>query len=93
MQTRICSKCEVSQPAAAFDREAYRDDGLRTWCKSCYRFTQEEWEKNMIVPLVLVEPVAPPASALGPRACPRCRGYVTDSWGFAVCVNCGWELY
>jgi 5-methylcytosine-specific restriction endonuclease McrA len=32
---KICTKCRVEQPLAAFARDAKRRDGLQPWCRGC----------------------------------------------------------
>ena len=45
---KCCTKCNTELPASSeyFDRNRFRPDGLRLWCKSCCIAEDRQWENE-----------------------------------------------
>lgn len=44
--TKRCSKCGDDHPTAYFNRSKDSKDGLRSWCKTCTRISNLNWNKR-----------------------------------------------
>ncbi|KAK9817901.1 hypothetical protein WJX72_004000 [[Myrmecia] bisecta] len=61
---KVCSRCEIKQPAADFPRDKYRSDGLKTTCKACNAICSAAWRKRLA-------PVPEPRVA--EKTCKKCK--------------------
>lgn len=43
VKTKKCSKCLEEKSFSEFYRDSRNLDGMRSWCKSCYVFSQKKW--------------------------------------------------
>lgn len=40
---KCCAKCSVTKPAADFPKAKAENDGLKRWCKACWKASRQAW--------------------------------------------------
>ena len=43
---KYCRHCDTTKPVAEFGKQSNTKDGLRGWCKDCFKVYGREWRKK-----------------------------------------------
>lgn len=46
MITKQCTRCKIIKPINDFYKKKSNKDGIDSWCKSCYKITNQIYQKN-----------------------------------------------
>lgn len=46
VNTKVCTKCGVEKPHSDFSKYKSSPDGLRYWCKECFKVSHAAWYKE-----------------------------------------------